>query len=99
MRKFLLTAATLGFSAVALSAFSATPASAGSFCTTNKDGGGTADCTYYSYRACKRATAGIGGDCVRNPYGDEYGYMGPVDRFGSSYNYYDGPIYGPAVAY
>ncbi|HTM95108.1 MAG TPA: DUF3551 domain-containing protein [Croceibacterium sp.] len=100
MRKWLLTVATLGFSAVALGAVGTTPASAGSFCTTNKDGGGTADCTYYSYRSCKRATSGIGGECIRNPYWNEqYGYMGPADRFGSSYNYYEGPVYGPARAY
>jgi hypothetical protein len=94
-----LTAAALGFSAVAFGTIGTTPASAGPFCTTNKDGGGTSNCTYYSYRACKRSTSGIGGDCVRNPFWNEYGYMGPADRFGMSYNYYDGPGYGPAVAY
>ena len=39
MRKWLLTAATLGFSAVALGAIGSTSASAGPFCKSDKDGG------------------------------------------------------------
>lgn len=100
MRKWLLTAATLGFSVVALGAIGTTPASAGPFCSTGKEGGGIQNCGFYSYRSCQRSTSGIGGSCIRNPYwSEDYSYMGPRDRYGSSYNYYNGPVYGPAMAY
>ena len=100
MRKWLLTAATLGFSAAALGAISATPANAGPFCKTDKDGGPNKDCSFYSMRACQRSTSGIGGSCLPNPYWhEEYSYIGPAEGYGLSYNYYEGPVYGPALSY
>lgn len=100
MRKWLLTAATLGFSAVALGAIGSTSASAGPFCKSDKDGGVNKDCSFYSMRACKRSASGIGGSCAPNPYWrEDYSYIGPADRYGLSYDYYEGPIYGPTIAY
>ena len=30
---------------------------------------------------------------------EDYSYIGPADRYGLSYDYYEGPIYGPTIAY
>ena len=101
MRKLLMTAAAVGFSAAALVSVGSTTAKAGLICLTDKQTSGNfQSCEFYSYRACRAAQNGVGGSCVRNPYGDEYGYMGgPSYGFRSSYNYYDGPMYGPRAAY
>ncbi|WP_458757323.1 DUF3551 domain-containing protein [Afipia sp. TerB] len=98
MRKWLLTAAALGCSVAGLSAISTTPASAGPVCLTDKETTGNyQSCEYFSFRACRAAQNGVGGSCVHNPYWNEqYSYGGPAYGFGSSYNHYDGPMYGPA---
>ena len=100
MRKFLLTAAALGFSAAALASVSPTPAHAGSVCLTDPTNGGSyQNCEFYSFRECRASSIGVGGSCVRNPTPDEDSYsegpfVGPSIQYGSSYNRYDGPVYG-----
>lgn len=97
MRKLLMTAAAVGLSAAALVSVGSTVAKAGPICLTDKETTGNfQSCEYYSFRACRAAQDGVGGKCVRNPYGYEDDFsVGPLSggviEFGSSYNRYDGP--------
>jgi hypothetical protein len=100
MRKLLMTAAAVGLSAAGLVSVASTSVKAGPICLTDKESSGTfQSCEFYSFRACRASQDGVGGTCVRNPYGDDDAYSeglmgGPVVEYGSSYNRYDGPIYG-----
>lgn len=99
MRKLLMTAAAVGFSAAALVSVGSTVAKAGPICLTDKETTGNfQSCEYYSFRACRAAQDGVGGKCVHNPYPDDDDFSagpwgGGTIEFGSSYNRYDGPIY------
>lgn len=96
MKAYLLAAEAIGLAA-GFTSTSVTPAKAGTVCLTDNDSPSTyRSCEYYSFRACRASSQGVGGSCVRNPRGDEgeYGYIeGPSVEFGSAYNRYDGPIY------
>ena len=76
------------------------PVLSGPVCLTDKETTGNfQSCEYYSFRACRAAQDGVGGKCVRNPYPDDDDFSaGPLGggyiEYGSSYNRYDGPIYG-----
>jgi len=97
MKTYLLAAAALGLAVAGVTSAGITPAKAGTVCLTDPDSPNTYhSCEFYSYRACRASSQGVGGSCVRNPRGDdgEYGYIeGPSVEFGSAYNRYDGPIY------
>lgn len=97
MKKYFLTAAALGLAMTGMTSLGTAPAKAGTICLTDQDSPSTyRSCDFYSYRACRASSQGVGGSCVRNPRGDEdnFGYVeGPSVEFGSAYNRYDGPIY------
>jgi hypothetical protein len=69
MRNALLKASTASaaaaFAAIAVGAMTA-PASAAEFCRTDVTGHMTS-CSYTSLEQCHAASAGIGGDCFRDP--------------------------------
>ena len=69
MREFLkastASAAAL-FAALAFGAMTTPPASAAEFCRTDVTGHMTS-CSYTSLEQCQAASAGIGGDCFRDP--------------------------------
>jgi hypothetical protein len=54
------------FAALAFGAMTA-PASAAEFCRTDVTGHMTS-CSYTSMAQCQAASAGVGGDCFRDPY-------------------------------
>lgn len=87
MRKFLYSTAA----AVAMtgSAFLATPASAGAFCSTQVDGQSFRSCNHPTYASCARTVSGAGGQCVSNP-----GWRGGYGGYEDSYAYAPGPAYG-----
>lgn len=95
MRTYLLAAAVLSLAAAGITTLGAVPAKAGTVCLTDQDSPNTyQSCEYYSFRACRASSRGVGGSCVRNPFGDEDAYLvAPSVEFGSAYNRYDGPIY------
>jgi hypothetical protein len=70
MRQAFLKAATAPaaalFAAIAFAAMTA-PASAAEFCRTDVTGHMTS-CPYASLAQCQAASAGVGGDCFRDPY-------------------------------
>jgi uncharacterized membrane protein len=69
MREFLKATAAPAAALFAAIAFGAmtTPASAAEFCRTDVTGHMTS-CSYTSLAQCQAASAGIGGDCFRDPY-------------------------------
>jgi len=97
MKTYFLAAAAIGLATASIAAAGVAPAQAGTVCLTDNDSPNTyRSCEYYSFRACRASSQGVGGSCVRNPNGDgdEYGYIeGPAAEFGSAYNRYDSPIY------
>lgn len=99
MKTYLMAAAAIGLGVAGATSTGITPARAGTVCLTDNDSPNTyRSCEYYSFRACRASSRGVGGSCVRNPWpdswGGEYGYVeGPTVEFGSAYNRYDGPIY------
>jgi hypothetical protein len=70
MRNAFLKASTASaaalFAAIAVGAMTA-PASAAEFCRTDVTGHMTS-CSYTSMEQCHAASAGVGGDCFRDPY-------------------------------
>jgi hypothetical protein len=69
MKEFLKAAtapAAALFAAIAIGAMT-TPASAAEFCRTDVSGHMTS-CGFASMAQCQAASAGIGGDCFRDPY-------------------------------
>lgn len=71
MRQAFLKAATAPaaalFAVMAVAAMTTSDARAGEFCRTDVTGHMTS-CPYTSLTQCQAASAGIGGDCFRDPY-------------------------------
>jgi uncharacterized membrane protein len=93
MKEFLKATTAPAAALLAALAFGAmaTPASAAEFCRTDVTGHMTS-CSYVSMAQCQAASAGIGGDCFRDPYlndsknGNAYAYHpeSPRSRRGSA---------------